>query len=190
MQSHTTLDSIGYESELASGGQYAPNQFISLPIQNRFAPLHECVVYSMGVEEPGPEQMELQWVPVRNKRWRFNKGSPGAGTGQINFSALKIDEKLSHVVDKLNSLEQSKKEIMKFGQQMNSVHSKIDKVEQRTVNHDMFLKVLAYKSIDIEARSRRCNLVFYGLAESKMNIWTKFSESSCGMSWGLILMIS
>ena len=56
---------------------------------------------------------------------------------------------------------------MKFGQQMNSVHSKIVKVEQRTVNHDMFLKVLAYKSIDIEVRSRRCNLVFHGLAESK-----------------------
>ena len=68
MQSYTTLDSIGYGSELASGGQYAPNQFVSVPTQNRFAPLHEWVGYSMGVEEPGPEQMELQWVPVRNKR--------------------------------------------------------------------------------------------------------------------------
>lgn len=56
---------------------------------------------------------------------------------------------------------------MRCSQQVNFVQTKIDKVEQRTVNHDQFLKVLAYKSIDMEARSRRCNLVVHGLAESK-----------------------
>ena len=121
----------------------------------------------MGVEEPEPEQMDIQWVPVRNKRRRFNAASPNAGTGQINFPSLNMDEKLSQMFEKLNSLEQSNKEIMKFGQQINSVQSKVDMVEQHTVNHETFLKVLAYKSIDIEARSRRCNLVFHGLKESK-----------------------
>ena len=165
MQSYTTQDPVGHGSNLASGGQYAPNHFVSVPTQNRFAPLNEWVGYSMGVEEP--EQMELQWVPARNKRRRCNTGSPGTGTGQNNFSSLDMDEKLSHIVDKLNGLEQSNREIMKFGQQMSSLQSKIDKTEQRTVNHELLLKVLAYKSIDIEARSRRCNLVIHGLAESK-----------------------
>ena len=111
--------------------------------------------------------MELQWIPVRNKRRRFNTGSPAAaGTGQINFSSLNVDEKLSHIVDKLNSLERSNNEIMKFSQQLNSLKVKVDSAEQRTVNHELFLKVLAYKSIDIEARSRRCNLIFHGLSES------------------------
>lgn len=69
--------------------------------------------------------------------------------------------------DKLNNLEQSNHEIMKCSQQMSFVQTKIDKVEQQTVNHEQFLKVLAYKSIDMEARSRRCNLVVHGLAECK-----------------------
>ena len=123
----------------------------------------------MDVQDPGPgpEPMELQWVPVRNKRRSFNTGRPAAGTDQINFSSLNVDKKLSHMFDKLNSLEQSNNEIMKFSNQMNSVQAKVDRAEQRTVNHELFFKVLAYKSIDIEVRSRRCNLVIDGLAESK-----------------------
>ena len=87
----------------------------------------------MGVDEP--EQMELQWVPARNKWWRCNTGSPGTGTGQNNFSSLDMDEKLSHIADKLNDLEQSYREIMKFGQQMSSLQSKIDKTEQCLVSY-------------------------------------------------------
>ena len=169
MQSYTSPNPVGYGAEFDSGRQYVPNHFVTVPTQNRFAPLHEWVGYSMDVQEPGPgpEPMELQWVPVRNKRRRFNTGSPAAGTDQINFSSLNVDEKLSHMFDKLNSLEQSNNEIMKFSHQMNSVQAKVDRAEQHTVNHELFLKVLAYKSIDIEARSRRCNLVIHGLAESK-----------------------
>ena len=167
MQGFTSqsLDEHGYGH--ASGGQYVPNQFVTVPTQNRFAPLHEWVGYSMDIQNSEQEQMELQWVPVRNKRKRFNTGSPAAGTDQINFCSLSVDEKLSHMFDKLNNLEQSNYEIVKFSQQMNSVQAKINNVEQQTVNHELFLKVLAYKSIDIEARSRRCNLVFHGLAEGK-----------------------
>ena len=50
---------------------------------------------------------------------------------------------------------------------MNSVQAKVNRAEQRTVNHELFLKLLAYKFIDIEARSRRCNFVIHGLADSK-----------------------
>ena len=122
---------------------------------------HEpCSVLGQG-QDPEPEQIELQWVPVQNKRRRFN-----TGTGQIKFSSLDVDEKLSHIVDKLNSPKRSNNEIMKFSQQLNSLQVKVDSEEQRTVNHDLFLKVLAYKSIDNEARSRRCNLIFHGLSES------------------------
>ena len=40
-------------------------------------------------------------------------------------------------------------------------------IESQNIEQSRFLKVLAYKSIDIEARSRRKNLVFHGLAESR-----------------------
>lgn len=175
MQSYSSPSAVGYGAEPGGGGQYAQNHMFSVPTQNSFAPLQEWVGYSMGVQAPGmgsetnlePEQMEIQWIPVRNKRRRFNTGSPAAGTGQINFSTLNVDDKLSQMFEKLNSLERSNNEIMKISQQLNSVQAKIDSAERRTVNHDLFLKVLAYKSIDLEARSRRCNLVFHGLSESK-----------------------
>ena len=38
-------------------------------------------------------------------------------------------------------------------------------IENQTTEQSRFLKVLAYKSIDLEARSRRKNLVFHGLTE-------------------------
>ena len=37
----------------------------------------------------------------------------------------------------------------------------------RMNGHEQFLKLPAYKSIDNEARSRRRNLLFHGLAENK-----------------------
>ena len=139
MQSYTSPNPVGYGPEFDSSGQYVPNHFVTLPTQNWFAPLHEWVGYSMDVQEPGlgPEPIELQWVPFRNKRRRFNTGSPAAGSDQINFSSLNVDEKLTHMFDKLNSLEQSNNEIMKFSHQMNSVQAKADRAEQRTVNHEL-----------------------------------------------------
>ena len=40
-------------------------------------------------------------------------------------------------------------------------------MNMRVDNHEQFLKLLAYKSIDIESRSRRRNLLFQGLAENR-----------------------
>ena len=173
MQGFTTNSVAGYGAEPGGGGQYAQNHMFSVPTQNHFAPLQEWVGYSMDVQTPGmgpdqePEQMELQWVPVRNKRRRFNTGSPAAGAGQMVFSSINIDDKLSNMDEKLNRLERSSNEIIKLSQQLNSVQARVGNTEKQTVNHDLFLKVLAYKSIDIEARSRRCNLVFHGIQEDR-----------------------
>ena len=177
MQCYTSPSATGYGAGFSGSRQYVTNHIVSVPTQNSFAPIHAWMGYPMDAHEPcsvlgqgqdpEPEHMELEWVPVQNKRRRFNTESPAAASmGQISFSSLNVDEKLSHIVDKLNSLERSNNEIMKLSQQLNSVQVKVDSEEQRTVNHELFLKVMAYKSIDIEARSRRCNLIFHGLSES------------------------
>lgn len=88
------------------------------------------------------------------------------GTDQ-NFSQLSIDDKLSHMLEKLNNLEQSNQQIAKFSQGLSAVQEKVNVVERRADSHELLLKTLAYKSIDTEARSRRKNLLFHGLAESK-----------------------
>ena len=141
----------------------------------------------MGVEEP--EQWNYSGCQLEiNGGDVIQVVQAQSGTGQNNFSSLDMDEKLSHIVDKLNGLEQSNREIMKFGQQMSSLQSKIDKTEQRTVNHELLLKVLAYKSIDIEARSMRCNLVIHGLAETKNERLSEILHEFMWSDWGSTLM--
>ena len=173
MQSYTSPSAAGYGAGFDGSGQYVPSHVISVSTQNSFGLLHEWVGYSMDsreqfpVSEQEPKQMQLQWALVRSKRQHFNTGSPAAGTGQINFATLNVDEKLSHIVEKLNSLERSNNEILKMSQKLKSLQVKVDSTDQGKVNHELFLKVLAYKSFDIEARSRRCNLVFHGMSESK-----------------------
>ena len=161
----------GYGPSAAGVGQFGPNQYFNVPTQNKFGPLGEWVGYSMGIHEPiepieESSEMEVQWIPIQNKRKRFNTGNMGAGM-ESNFSSLSMDEKLSHMYEKLQSLEQSNQTIAQFSQNMNTVQSKVGQFENKLNDHDLFLKVLAYKSMDIEARSRRCNLIFHGLAEFK-----------------------
>ena len=168
MQSLSQPLNGGYGPGAPGGGQYVPNQYFSVPTQNRFGPLGEWVGYSMGIHDTMDDRsdMEVQWIPVQNKRKRFNTGSTGTGMGP-NFSTLSLDEKLLHMFEKLQNMEQSNQTIAQFSQNMNNVQCKVGHIENRMTDHDLFLKVLAYKSIDIEARTRRCNLIFHGLAEFK-----------------------
>lgn len=176
MQNYELQNNLGYDSGLASGGYYAQNQFCAIPTQNQFGPLSEWVGHSLDAQD-SLENMDVQWIPVRNKRRRFNTASPSTGTDQINISSLSFDDKLSQMLNKLNILEKSNQEIVKISQNMSNVQVKVEHIESRTATHDLFLKVLAYKSIDIEARSRRCNLIFHGLAENKdENLPDKLNE--------------
>ena len=134
----------------------------AVPTHNRFAPLPpvaEWVGYSMnlGVDS---EPMYLDIMP--NKRRRFNTGD-----GQSDISNSNLDSKLSFICDKLDNLERANQSIAAIAQNLNTVQSKVMCIESQNIEQSRFLKVLAYKSIDIEARSRRKNLVFHGLAESR-----------------------
>lgn len=176
MQNYELQNNLGYDSGLASDGYYAQNQFCAIPTQNQFGPSSEWVGHSLDAQD-SLENMDVQWIPVRNKRRRFNTASPSTGTDQINISSLSFDDKLSQMLNKLNILEKSNQEIVKISQNMSNVQVKVEHIESRTATHDLFLKVLAYKSIDIEARSRRCNLIFHGLAENKdENLPDKLNE--------------
>ena len=119
----------GYGPGAAGVGQFGPNQYFNVPTQNKFGPLGEWVGYSMGIHEPiepieESSEMEVQWIPIQNKRKRFNTGNMGAGM-ESNFSSLSMDEKLSHMYEKLQSLEQSNQTIAQFSQNMNTVQSKV-----------------------------------------------------------------
>lgn len=110
----------------------------------------------------GPEQ-NMDTESVRNKRRRFNTGA-----GQSDFSHLSLDAKLSHICHKLDNLELSNSDVIaNVTQGLSTVNARVECVENPTLNHELVLKVLAYKSTDMEARPRRCNLLFHGLAENR-----------------------
>ena len=71
------------------------------------------------------------------------------------------------MLEKLNNLEQANRTLVNFSQSLSNVQSKVDSIDKRSSDHELFFRVLAYKSIDMEARSRRRNLLFHGLAEVK-----------------------
>ena len=64
-------------------------------------------------------------------------------------------------------MELSQRAIDSISQHVTQTTSKVEHINTRMNTHDNFFRLLAYKSIDIEARSRRKNLIFHGLAESK-----------------------
>ena len=61
--------------------------------------------------------------------------------------------------------EQMTRGMMNFEHSIRCVNDKLCKVIEVTNKNSNVLKTLAYKSIDLEARSRRNNLIFWGLPE-------------------------
>ena len=81
------------------------------------------------------------------------------------------------MLTKLENLEKSNKSIESIAQGLNQTNETVENVTRRTDYHEQCLKVLAYKSIDLGARSRRNNLLFHGLVESpNENVHEKLGE--------------
>ena len=131
------------------------------PTHGRVTPMGEWVGMSMNAGDNGG-QMGFSSDVAQNKRRRCNTG---AGT-QASFASFSLDDKLLHMFSKLENLEQSNKSIESVAQGLNITKEQVENVTKRTDYHEQCLKVLVFKSIDLEARSRRNNLLFHGLAES------------------------
>ena len=113
-------------------------------------------------------------IPVQN---RFNmlatreNGSDAAGhkattpsVSRDDFESSTMDNKLFHMFDDLRFIRQeqvnSSLAINSFHRQMNTVNEKLNKVIHVTNTQTDIMKTLAYKSVDMEPRSRRNNLIF------------------------------
>ena len=90
------------------------NQRYSVPIQNAFGPLGEWVGMSMDIngELRNPEDMDIQ--TAQSNRRRFNTGMENT-----SFSSLSIDDKLTHMCDKLNFLEQANRTVVNIAHGVN-----------------------------------------------------------------------
>ena len=133
-------------------------QEYDLPTENRFLALNK--------EEMAREG--FHYVD-RNKRKRKNTGQ-SEGDNRDIFKLFTPDDKLNIIFEELQSIkktqENTNRGMLKFQDSFRCISESLGHVIKTTNRHTDMLKTLAYKSIDQEARSRRNNLIFWGLAEN------------------------
>ena len=135
------------------------NADYSLPTENRF--IADKV-----------RDMTRDGYQMAGKRRRTNTGS-GSGTDSEQrsiFMLSGVEDKLSIIFDELmcirSNQEKSYRGMLSFQSCFKNVGEKVTEVVKTTNRNTDMLKTLAYKSIDIEARSRRNNLIFWGFVEN------------------------
>ena len=106
----------------------------------------------------GNPKVNNEWQTQRRKRRRHDTSSVDAEA----FSHMSNDEKMLVLFNKLSLVEAKQNSLSAV---MPPVHEKIDVLENCVDIHDRKIKMLSYRSLDLEARSRRNNLVFRGLAD-------------------------
>jgi hypothetical protein len=84
-----------------------------------------------------------------------------------DFMLASLDTKMLHMFDELKFIRNSQvscsKDIVHLHKAVSNVH---DRVIETANDQSDFLKTLAYKLIDIEARARRNSLLFRGFVEN------------------------
>ncbi len=101
---------------------------------------------------------------------------------------MSTDEKLNHILVKVSNMEASHETLVKdvhnISVSVNSIHRRVDTLDSCIDVHARMLKLLAYKSIDNEARNRRNNLIFRGIGEDRGE-----TDVCClGVSTGLLFL--
>ena len=106
----------------------------------------------------GNFQADQDWQVKMKKRKRHETGSVDIE----EFCKMSTDEKLLALFTKLSVVEGKQNCLHTL---MSPAQEKIKVVENCVNIHARKLKMLSYRSIDLEARSRRNNLIFRGLAD-------------------------
>lgn len=117
------------------------------------------------------------WTKTRTRRSKRKKFSSGSVNNTDKFAELNTDDKLTSMFDSINrnaevlfSVESKQNQCLHDIQMLSSVIGKTNRrlsvIEEQVNKQTDQLKMLAYKSLDMEARSRRNNLIFWGLSEN------------------------
>lgn len=150
----TGVDTMEHSlAESDSESDNLDNMISGLCSQNRFSSLDKRVGLDSGNEWRNGQ---------RNKRRRNNTGSVDLDT----FSSMSNEGKLNALFSKIINIEENQSAgTNRLANIIGTAHAKVVKLEESSIKHNEQLKILTYKSIDLEARSRRNNLIFHGLAD-------------------------
>ena len=124
----------------------AANSNFSVPVQNRFEMLSE-------------REMEVQ---------NFSRSSD---VSRQDFVSSTMDVKFILMFDELKFIRNEQvscsTSMVAFQRSLSQVNDKVGHVLNVTNSQTALLRTIAYKSIDIEARSRRNNLIIRGITENR-----------------------
>lgn len=141
----------------------ASNMDFNVPVDNGFAALESCTEDSEvgygGYD--GSDEKDFELVTYKRKR----RDTGGTQRYVRHFESASVENKLSIIFEDLQVLKTGQREINRGMSNLKNIMPKIDQVINVTNNNVNLLKLLSYKSIDIEARSRRNNLIFRGIEE-------------------------
>ena len=121
----------------------------------------------------GPEDGDEDWILKDNKRRRrstggtFNKNSKDSQNmpekmSTHEFKAMSTDEKLVKLFELMTTTNAMNARVI-------SLENNVQNINKHVSTNSDRLKLLEYKSIDSEARNRRNNLVFRGIAETSID---------------------
>ena len=115
-------------------------------------------------------EMTRDGFQMSGKRRRTNTGGSDSEQRSV-FMLSNGDDKLNIIFDEIvnirNGQEKTHRGMLAFQNSFTKMAEKVSEVIQVTNKNTDMLKTLAYKSIDLEARSRRNNLIFWGLVENR-----------------------
>ena len=155
-----TRGGFGYRGGFRGGRSRSDmNMFSVLSDQNGGVSGSESDSSDSAMLFSGDEMQELR--SRKGKRQRLSSGgrsNQAADDGNINFDSLSTGNKLSALFHKLTQVESKVEKVLPLSERVKRTENVIKSQQCR-------LKLLEYKSIDIESRSRRRNLIFRGISE-------------------------
>ena len=112
---------------------------------------------------------------VRHKKKRKLNSSSGDASRHddeevIDYQSLPPEEKLNIILSKVSLNEGRFKRLEHIMDNIGKHKHQIANIESAVRSQEDRIRLLEYKSIDLEARSRRNNLLFYGLSESRNEV--------------------
>ena len=113
------------------------------------------------------KQSKRQRISSSGQSGVTDQAVDGAALFESDFSDLSTDQKFSLILSKLSVNEIRVSSIDRKVDELMNVSSRVDAVENVVRSQHDRLKLLEYRSIDLEARGRRKNLLFKGIPENR-----------------------
>lgn len=111
----------------------------------------------------------------RDKKRKYNSSSSGPSqllgeqVEEIDYSTMDMDDKINLILSKVTLNENRFRSMEKMFDRVYTHGKKLSEMGSVIVSHEDRMRLLEYKSIELEARSRRNNVLFYGLRESRQS---------------------